>query len=305
MGRVARSNASLSIALLLAACLAGCADGQGEGAPPPGPGQATLRGVVVTAAIVPIEGAKLTLEPGGLNATTDAAGEFAIGPLDAGAYSLSVRAEGYATERLAVEATPGSDDLVNVVLEAVATDVPYSELLHFEAFIECSYAQNVGGVVGGDFSCFGVTDLVLGVKVDNDVNSFPFSVNAGGFKGLLFEMLWEPQSTMPNYAGYIRSPVAVGEAGGLGLEQQFWVDSGESPLVAWVYQGIENDGAYEGDVFHPDQNASADYEILVGGVTSGTQPAEVAFALNQYLDLFVTLFYNALGAEAYSALAPA
>ena len=292
-------------ALLLAALVAGCAGGDGGPATAAAPGQGTLRGVVVTAAIVPIEGAKVTVEPGGLENVTDADGEFEVGPLEPGAYSLSVRADGYATQRMAVEVSEGAGDLVNVVLTAVTTDVPYSELYHYEAFIECSYAQNVGGVLGGDFSCFGVTDLVLGVKVDNDVNNFPLHVNAGGFKGLLFEMVWEPQDTMPNYAGFIRSAVAVGEVGGVGQEQQFWVDSGESPLVAWVYQGIENDGAYDGDVFHPDQNASADYEILVGGVTSGSQPAEVAFALNQYLDVFVTLFYNALGAQSYSALAPA
>jgi hypothetical protein len=293
------------VALVAAALLAGCSGGEGEAAAPVGPGQATLRGVVVTAAIVPIEGASVTVEPGGLNATTDAAGEFEVGPLDAGAYSLAVRAEGYAAERLAVEASPGNDDLVNVVLEAVSTGVPYSELLHFEAFIECSYAQNVGGVVGGDFSCFGLTDLVLGVKIDNDVNNFPFTVNAGGFKGLLFEMVWEPQSTMPDYAAYIRNPLGVGEVGGVGQEHQYWADGGPSPFRAWVYQGIENELAYDGDVFHPDQNMSADYEILVGGVTSGSQPAEVAFALNQYLDVFVTLFYNALGDESYSAFSPA
>jgi hypothetical protein len=290
---------------LVALMLAGCAGGGKEAQVQPGSGQGTLRGVVVTAAIVPIEGAKVTVEPGGLANTTDADGEFEIGPLEPGSYSLTVRADGYAAERMAVEVVAGSGDLVNVVLDAVTTDVPYSELLHFEAFIECSYAQNFGGVVGGDFSCFGVTDLVLGVKIDNDVNSFPFSVNAGGFKGLLYEMVWEPQSTMPDYAGFIRSPVPVGEAGGLGLEHQYWVASGESPLVAWVYQGIENDGAYDGDVFHPDPAVAADYEVLVGGVTSGSQPAEVAFALNQYLDVFVTLFYNALGDPSYSALAPA
>ncbi|HUR26021.1 MAG TPA: carboxypeptidase-like regulatory domain-containing protein [Candidatus Thermoplasmatota archaeon] len=300
-----RTLAFLWCATLLATLVAGCTGGGKEAPVELGPGQGTLRGVVVTAAIVPIEGAKVTIEPSGLENVTDADGEFEIGPLEPGAYSLSVRAPGYAPQRVAVEVAAGPGALVNVVLTAVTTDVPYSELLHYEAFIECSYAQNVGGVVGGDFSCFGVTDLVLGVKIDNDVNSFQFRVNAGGFKGLLYEMVWEPQSTMPDFAGFIRSVVPVGEAGGLGLEHQYWVNSSASPLVAWVYQGIENDGAYEGDVFHPDPAAAGDYEILVGGVTSGSQPAEVAFALNQYLDVFVTLFYNALGDESYSALTAA
>lgn len=299
-----RSLAPLAILSLLALALSGCADQDPEASIAAGPGQAMLRGVVVTAAIVPISNATVTVDPGGLEARTGPTGEFAVGPLDVGGYSLAVRAEGYAPHRTAVEVVAGSERLVNVVLEAVATDVPYSELMHLEAFIECSYAQSIGGVVGGDFSCFGLTDLVLGVEIDNDVNTFRVPVNSGGFKGLLFEMVWEPQATMAHFAGYLRSPVAVGEAGGLGLEQQFWVASGESPLRAWVHQGIENEGAYDGDVFHPDPSVGADYEILVGGVTSGSQPAEVSFALNQYLDLFVTTFYNALGAESYSALAP-
>ncbi|MEA3136452.1 MAG: hypothetical protein QOJ26_34 [Thermoplasmata archaeon] len=302
-----RTLLAAALAFALGASLAGCAADSGDAIVPVGPGQAMLRGVVVTAAIVPIPNATVAVEPGGLEAKTDAAGAFSVGPLDAGAYGLAVHAQGYATQRVAVQVAEGDERLVNVVMDAVTTDVPYSELYHYEAFIECSYAQNVGGVIGGDFSCFGVTDLVLGVKVDNDVNNFPLHVNAGGFKGLLFEMVWEPQSTQPDYAGFIRSPVPVGEVGGLGAaagSHQFWVDSGESPLVGWVYQGIENEGAYGGDVFHPDQNVSADYEILLGGVTSGNQPAEVTFSLNQYLDVFVTLFYNALGDESYSALAP-
>jgi hypothetical protein len=291
------------VALLLAALLAGCSGEAGE-PPEAGPGQGTLRGVVVTAAIVPIAGATVTAEPGGLEATTDESGEFTLGPLEPGAYGLQVRAQGYAPQRLAAQVVEGEGELLHVVLAAVASDVPYSELLHYEAFIECSYAQNIGGVVGGDFSCFGLSDLVLQVEIDNDVNTFPLHVNAGGFKGLLFEMVWEPQSTMPEFAGYIRSPVAVGEAGGLGLEHQYWANSSANPMREWVLQGVENNLAYDGDVFHPDPAAAGEYEILVGGVTSGDQPAEAAFALNQYLDLFVTTFYNALGGDAYSAIAP-
>jgi hypothetical protein len=298
-----RSTVLLPVVALVGALLAGCSSDAGQPAEA-GPGQGVLRGVVVTAAIVPIAGATVTAEPGRLVATTDEGGAFSLGPLDLGAYGLQVRAEGYATQRLAAQVVEGEGELLHVVLEAVASDVPYSELHHFEAFIECSYAQNIGGAVGGDFSCFGLSDLVLQVEIDNDVNTFPLPVNAGGFKGLLFEMVWEPQSTMTDFAGYIRSPVPVGEAGGLGLEHQYWANSSSNPMREWVLQGVENNLAYDGDVFHPDPAAAGDYEILVGGVTSGSQPVEAAFALNQYLDLFVTTFYNALGGESYSALAP-
>lgn len=288
---------------LLALALAGCSDG-GDGGGPPSLSANTgmLEGVVVTGAIVPIANASVRVTPGDLEATTDADGGFSFGPLEAGSYRVEAAAPGYGRGSTVVDVGPSIEDVVNVVLQATSMDVPYYEVEHFEAYIECTYAQNFGGAVGGDFSCFGVTDLVLGVKVDNDVNHFPMHVNAGGFKGLLFEMVWSPQATGPNFAGFIRSPVAVGEAGGLGLEQQFWVDSGPSPLRAWVYQGIENDGAYDGDVFHPDPTVAGDYEILVGGVTSGDQPAEVAFTLNQQLDVFVTKFYHALGDPSYSVL---
>lgn len=295
-------GAPLLAGFLLALALAGCSDGGRDGEPLPGADEGMLRGVVVTGAIVPIANASVVVTPGDIGATTDALGNFEVGPLATGAYRVEATAPGYAMGFVVVDVGPTDLQVVSVVLEAVSTDVPYYELEHFEAYIECSYAQNFGGVVGGDFSCFGVTDLVLGVKVDNDVNAFPMHVNGGGFKGLLFEMVWDPQSTMPNYAGFIRSAVPVGEAGGLGLEHQYWVDSGPSPLQAWVYQGIENDGAYDGDVFHPDASVAADYEVLIGGVTSGDQPAEVAFALQQTLDVFVTKFYNALGDPSYTVL---
>lgn len=299
-----RSSTFALASVLLALALAGCSEGEGKAAAGLGPGEAMLRGVVVTGAIVPIAGAEVLLSPGELENVTDENGEFAFGPLAPGSYRVSVQAPGYAPQAMAVEVAEGNDDIVNVVLDATSTDVPYFEVEHHSAYIECSYAQNVGGAVGGDFSCFGVTDLVLGVKVDQDVNNFPLHVNAGGFKGLLFEMVWEAQATGPNYAAYIRSPVPVGEAGGLGLEHQYWVDSSESPLRAWVLQGVENDGAYDGDVFHPDPTVAADYEILIGGVTSGDQPAEVAVTLEQRLEIFVTKFYNALGSDSYTVLQP-
>lgn len=297
-----RSWRGLAFLPLLALPMAGCLGGDGAADVTLAADEGLLRGVVVTGAIVPIAGATVTLTPGGLANTTDANGAFAFGPLAAGSYRVDVAADGYAAGSLVTEVGPGRDGVVSVVLQATRTDVPYFELEHVEAYIECSYAQNVAGVVGGDFSCFGLTDLVLGVDIDNDVNTFPLHVNEGGFRGLLFEMVWEPQATMPNFAGFLRSPVPVGEAGGLGLEPQYWADSGPSPLRAWVLQGIENDGAYDGDVFHPDPTVGGDYEILVGGVTSGDQPAEVAFALQQRLDVFVTKFYNALGDEAYTVL---
>lgn len=288
--------------LALAALLAGCS-GDDTGADVRlAADEGMLRGVVVTGAIVPIAGATVTLTPEDLTNVTGADGAFTFGPLAAGSYRVDVAAGGYASGSLVAEVGPGRDGVVSVVLQATRTDVPYFEVEQFEAYIECSYAQNVGGVVGGDFSCFGLTDLLLGVKVDNDVSHFPLHVNEGGFKGLLFEMAWEPQATMPEFAGFLRSPVPVGEAGGLGLEHQYWVASGPSPLRAWVHQGIENEGAYDGDVFHPDPSVGADYEVLVGGVTAGDQPAEVAIALQQRLDVFVTKFYNALGDASYSVL---
>ena len=289
---------------LLALALAGCSEGGGGGGGPAAlpANSGMLNGVVVTGAIVPIANASVRVTPGDLEASTDPDGAFSFGPLEAGSYRVEASAPGYATGFAVVNVGPTVVDVINVVLQATSTDVPYFEVQHLEAYIECSYAQNIGGVVGGDFSCFGLTDLVLDVKIDNDVNHFPLRINSGGFKGLLFEMVWSPQATMPEFAAFLRSAVAVGEVGGLGQEQQFWVDSGPSPLQAWVLQGIENDGAYDGDVFHPDPTVGAEYEILVGGVTSGDQPAEVAFALNQRLDLFVTTFYHVLGDPGYSML---
>lgn len=258
-----------------------------------------LDGVVVTAAIAPIANATVRVTPGDVEATTGADGKFALGPLATGSYRVEASAAGYAPAFILAEVGPTRVDVVNVVLQATSTDVPYHELEKFEAYIECSYAQSLI-ISGGDFSCLGVVGLVTGIEIDNDVNNFPLRVNAGGFKGLLYEMVWQPTGTMTNYAGFLRSPVGVGQVGGLNQEQQFWVASGPSPLRAWVYQGIENEGAYDGDVFHPDPAVAGDYEILVSGVTSSTP--EVAVGLQQRLDIFVTKFYHALGAEDYSVL---
>lgn len=283
-------------ALLLLAGLAGCADGATEEAAQDAP-TGMLAGVVVTEAIVPIPGAEVRVAGTEVANLTDAKGEFLVGPLEAGTYELRVEAEGYSRTTVTAQVAARGENRVSVVLPAVSTDVPYHEVEHFSAYVECSYAQRFAGVVGGNFNCLGITDLLLGIKIDNDRAEFPVEIRGGGFQGILVEIVWDPQATMPHWSGYLRDPVGAG--GGVGLESQYWSAVDESPIIAWVLQGIENDGAYGGDVFHPDPNATAEYMISVTGMSDTSEPVDVAIALEQELEIFISRFYHELPGGGY------
>lgn len=287
---------SFVVLLLLLAGLAGCADDQ-TSPPTPQAETTSVKGVVVTQAIVPIKGAQVTLNTGDLT-TTDEGGLFEVGPVAAGSYRLTVKADGYADAHMDV--VPGGD-LVKIVMVNVRSDVPYIEVLSFEGFHECTFDFYITGVGSQTVPC-GLVDCVSGEDVSTDVWLFEFRVESPGLRGLLAELVFDSQATGSQMGLHLRSVTETGgcvDAGG-GVDVQYASKRGPSPLPMWVYQGIENPGAEDGAAFHVPQNETKLYQIMTVGRADYDAVADVHLMLQSRQQLFVTLFYHEMGDPSYS-----
>lgn len=293
---------TLMLGLLLASGLAGCADDNPPDADSEVPQGVFLRGLVVTQAIVPIADAKVTLTPGGLAATTDEAGQFEVGPIERGTYQVAVRAFGYADT--VVQASAG-DQLVKVVMQAVRSDVPYIEVLKYDAYLECTFDIWVAPYQILGAPCVGVIDLVTGTDLSNDDWQFEWEVSAPGLVGILVEMVWDAQATGSQMGMLLRNVAGAGsgiDAGGTNIDIQFASTRGPSPLRMWVVQGVVNPGADDGAAFQVPQNDTMAYKVLILGRADYDQPADIHLMLENRPQVFLTKFYHALGDPSYTVL---
>lgn len=286
-------------ALLVLVSLAGCSDA--PEAPVVPVDEASVRGVVVTQAIVPIANATVTLTPGDLTTMTDAGGLFEIGPVAPGSYRLAVSADGYADA--VMEATT-SGDLLKVVMANVRTDVPYIDVISFEGYHDCTFDFYVDGVGSQTMPC-GIADCVTGQDVSTDVWLFEFTIENPGLTGLLAELVFDSQATGSQMGMHLRSVAEAGgcvDAGGTQTDIQYASLRGPSPLQMWVFQGMENPGADDGGAFHVPQNESKLYQIMTVGRADYDAAADVHLMVQSRQQLFVTMFYHQVGDPSYSVL---
>lgn len=291
-----------AVLLVLAAALAGCAgDAPAAAGPAAGP-TAMLKGLVVTEAIVPIAGANVTVEPGGLTTETGELGLFEVGPLEAGTYQVTVRVPGYATTTVQAAAGEG---IVKVVLAATSSDVPYIEVESYDGYLECTFDLWVAPYQVLGAPCVGVVDLVTGVPVSSDRWQFEWEVSAPGLRGVLAEMVWDEQPTGRHMGMLLRNVAGAGsgvDAGGTNVDTQYASTRGPSPLRMWVEQGVENPGADDGALFQDPQNGTMRYKLLILGRADYGQPADLHLMLEYRPQVFLTKFYHAMGDASYTVL---
>ncbi|MGB0652664.1 MAG: carboxypeptidase-like regulatory domain-containing protein [Thermoplasmatota archaeon] len=143
-------KASWTVALLMAALLAGCADepapAEDEGALRVAEVKATkqagaIGGVVVDDTIRPVVGATVTLRGAtiaNLTTQTDAVGQFAYEDLEPGTYFLDVQAEGHFRAQSSVTVAAGQVASAKVLLEVDRTPQPYHETFDFNGILVVS-----------------------------------------------------------------------------------------------------------------------------------------------------------------------
>ena len=66
---------------------------------------------------VPVEGVLVSLSPGGLSKTTDAAGYFEFTDLESGQYTITVQKNGYQANRKTVNTVSGETSEISVTLK--------------------------------------------------------------------------------------------------------------------------------------------------------------------------------------------
>lgn len=302
--RVMRGRACV-LALLLAA-VAGCAQDptasqvEALGQADFGDGPGILVGQVVDPEIVPVEGAQVFVLGTQLRATTDATGLFRIGPLEPGLHSLRVERQGYATADAEVSlGTP-----VTIILDPVASDVPYHETTVHQAYLMCHVVFILpGGEFGGlNAPCAAIIDLVAKNTAPDDW-IFPFTVENPGFESLVMEMTWMTQQfghdgllQLTTFAeAEVGSGVTIGGTvygGTMGPPFHVILHAGQS------YWEDDDEPVY----FYPEPNATQKFELLVAGGEGNTTIPGGAVFLEFRPTVYLSFFYNREATEGFTAL---
>lgn len=196
-------------ALLVVTTWAGCVDDPDDDVDPAGggaPGLTTgyLRGVVYDETIRPIDGAIVNVTQNGTNhavLTTDLDGEFGVGDLEAGNYTLNVTKPGFLTReiRATVEAGLQTPDLIQITLIPIPVDAAFVWPIVWQGHVACGTTlQNWCAAI----------NLASGVQVFND-ESFRFLYDE--FMAwqrtpdyLQVEFIWEANTEVSKwaYAGF-------------------------------------------------------------------------------------------------------
>lgn len=141
-------------AVALALLLAGCSDaggGPADDAPAAfddldvSSGKGVLRGIVITPAVVPVEGATVRLAGQDLEQATDADGAFVFTELAPGTYFLQVSKPGWTEVQQSAEVLAGVADppIVKAVIEEIPGAQPRAVTLQLDGFLACSVGTPV------------------------------------------------------------------------------------------------------------------------------------------------------------------
>lgn len=274
------------LALLAAlALLAGCVGGsEGDDVVPEavqaltGPSEeelartpGALAGIVHTAALAPIPGARIEEPRLGLNATTDAAGFFRLEGLVTGEHLLNVVADGFLTKSVKAHARNGTTLEVNVSLDPAPSSEPYVEPRELAGFLTCAVL-----VQGEAHDCASADP--------NHRDVFEFEL-AGEGKLVVLELVYDPANSPAGSAltlavetvGYGAQDVDLGNA------------TGEGYARIVVPTAIM-------EKYYPEGGMMRARVSLAPGAAPVVAAAQLSFTV------FVTTFYHEAGDEAYSVL---
>jgi hypothetical protein len=181
----------LGAAILLAVCLAGCADaGPTKAAAvdsqaPIEPGaDFSITGLVNDDELKPVEAASIRLAPGDRTTHSDAVGEFAFPAVAAGTYELQVEKAGFKTRRQRIEVRAGVDaPHLTIQLDTVPISRARVQTLSLKGFIACSVSYTKLTAFPGEYS------VCRNVQQSMDKSFLDFGLEEGA-RGMLVETVW-------------------------------------------------------------------------------------------------------------------
>lgn len=301
-----RGLALLLVATFLVAGCTGPSDpGPGATATTPAsgyPGQPTggdtfdIVGVVHSEALVAVAGARLTIEGLGLQATTDAQGQFAFPPVQPAIYTVRAAAEGYKAATLTARPAGGA---LEFILASAGPLKPYNQTLPFHGYLECAAEALI---------LTGPCDLLLqegGHSTFQNQSAFQFATDPS-WRTMVFDVDFDPQQAQA-LDGLRLTLRGKGDADKLTEYEQYGRFHGSEPFSFRVEPGGNyTDGTGpvpadstaftvdvypQGKAYHQVCDPSGDTCFL--GVGAGT---------NLRFDVYVTVFYLEPAPEGFTLL---
>lgn len=131
-----------------------------------------IRGVVIDAAIAPVEGATIAIQ-NGPSTTSNANGAFGFDGLEPGTYFLQVSKEGYETIQVSAEVVAGVDlpPVVKVALVIVPGLQPYVVVSQLAGFLACGvavFATSIGCTILGPLADLTESTSIWRHEFDSD-----------------------------------------------------------------------------------------------------------------------------------------
>ncbi len=146
-----------------------------------------LRMVLVDDAIVPVEGANITIDPAGIHLVTDASGGYCMPWLPNGTYTVTASKPGYVTERVTYAVQDASaPPALRLQLRRDIAQEPYIVEDKFDGLIACSVRLPTGGFNDG---CGAFGDDGLGSSQRKRIE-----LAEGNLDWVQTELVWQPNS---------------------------------------------------------------------------------------------------------------
>lgn len=301
VGARAVAIALLWAAVALAGCLAGGgaddkAAGDGDAKKPPSQVRAdvpTERPGKVEGTVKDGEGnavadARLTLEGAvdiNLQASSDEMGKFVFDGLPNGSYALVAEKTGFEAAQLPFVLAPGETKAVELVMVALAVEVPaLFNTTIYEGKLACGYQTSL------------VSSNVCGAApaTTGDRSDLRFVVPMGA-KSVIAEWVWTKNAE--NGASRLFGNLDALGAGNAWREMN--ETSGQSPFMIRIDEGEQGK-----DEAYPFEQATENVTWrVVTGMTSSVSAPEVV--KDQAYKVYVTVFWNQVGPEDFTALAAA
>ncbi len=163
-----------------------------------------IRGIVLDPAIVPIEGATVTIKSLGIEAKTNVDGAFIFADLDPGTYFLSAKKIGFSPAQTSVSVEAGVDTppIVKIQLVPDLENLPFAEVSQYTGYLQCGFGvPGVGSVnpcfLSGSVNTFDV--FVQRAVTASQSELFWEGTNILG-DGLSFGH-YDPNTSASNYVG--------------------------------------------------------------------------------------------------------
>lgn len=297
----------LLASVLALAALTGClgiAEGPGTATPEPaasgeaaGEPEAVLVVEVTDPALVPIEGANLTLDTGEgpRQARTGADGTARLTELPEGPALLTVEAEDHRGRELRVDLDADQVHRRSVVLQPSPDGEAFVQRFEFEGFFECSASYMI---VTGD--CLAAPRAVSeqvggpGFNATNSRYTFPFQIHRG-WETIEIEQTWdEPTVGTGSTMRLNLEPRNPDETEGHSL--QYAEADGTSPIELVVEKGKPHENASDGMVV-PEEGGWLRTRTFHLGLSETHNPAGTEFlgtgvALQQHFTVVVEVRYG-------------